>query len=138
MGPVLFVYWSLLYGWPDHRYFQSLSDQGQPLTWLLHGKGARGTVLGHPRHMDENVEIIGLAAGVCTAISLLPQIVKVIREKKTNDISLFYLLVLLFGLGLWTYYGFLKDDLPIIATNIFSMILNLTMISLGIFYKRKT
>ena len=88
--------------------------------------------------MDENAEIVGIVAGVCTAISLLPQIIKVIKEKKTEDISLFYLLVLLVGLGLWTYYGFLKNDLPIIATNAFSMILNITMISLGIYYKRKT
>jgi MtN3 and saliva related transmembrane protein len=88
--------------------------------------------------MDENTEIIGIAAGVCTAISLLPQIIKVIREKKTEDISIFYLLVLLVGLGLWTYYGFLKDDLPIIATNIFSMALNITMIGLGIHYKRNS
>lgn len=86
--------------------------------------------------MDENVEVVGIAAGVCTAMSLLPQIVKVIKEKKTEDISLFYLLVLLCGLGLWTYYGVLKDDLPIIATNIFSMVLNLTMITLGLVYKK--
>jgi MtN3 and saliva related transmembrane protein len=84
--------------------------------------------------MDENA--IGIAAGICTAISLLPQIIKVIREKKTEDISIFYLLVLLIGLGLWTYYGFLKDDLPIIATNIFSMVLNITMICLGLYYKK--
>lgn len=88
--------------------------------------------------MDEKIiEIIGLVAGVCTAISLLPQIIKVIREKKTEDISLFYLIVLLVGLALWTFYGFLKNDLPIIATNIFSMVLNITMITLGIRYKRK-
>jgi MtN3 and saliva related transmembrane protein len=88
--------------------------------------------------MDKYVEVVGIAAGVCTAISLLPQIIKVIKEKKTEDISLFYLLVLLCGLALWTYYGFLKDDLPIIATNMFSMVLNLTMIFLGMIYKRNS
>jgi len=86
--------------------------------------------------MDKHVEVIGIAAGVCTAMSMIPQIVKVIKEKKTEDISLFYLLVLLFGLGLWTYYGILKDDLPIIATNIFSMVLNLTMITLNMVYTK--
>ena len=85
--------------------------------------------------MDEHAEIIGIAAGVCTAISLLPQMIKVRREKKTENISIFYLLVLLAGLSLWTYYGFLKEDLPIIVTNIFSMVLNITMIGLGIYYK---
>jgi MtN3 and saliva related transmembrane protein len=89
--------------------------------------------------MDENSfqEVVGICAGIFTAISLLPQIIKVIKEKKAEDISLFYLIVLLCGLALWTYYGFLKDDIPIIATNLFSMALNITMLVLGVFYKRK-
>jgi len=89
--------------------------------------------------MDESTftEIIGIAAGICTALSLLPQIIKVVREKKTQDISLFYLIVLLCGLALWTYYGFLREDLPIIATNIFSMALNITMIVLEVIYNKK-
>ena len=89
--------------------------------------------------MTENKfsEIVGLTAGIFTAVSLLPQIIKLVREKKAQDISLFYLFVLLCGLGLWTYYGFLKKDIPIIATNIFSMVLNIAMITLGLFYKQK-
>ena len=89
--------------------------------------------------MNDNkfTEIVGVAAGVCTAVSLLPQIIKIVKEKKAQDISLFYLLVLLGGLGLWTYYGFLKKDLPIIATNIFSMVLNIAMIALDLIYKPK-
>lgn len=89
--------------------------------------------------MDENTftEFIGLAAGICTAMSLLPQIIKLIKEKKSQDISLFYLIVLLCGLSLWTYYGFLKEDLPIIATNLFSIVLNITMITLGVIFKKK-
>ena len=88
--------------------------------------------------MENNTftEIIGIAAGVCTAISLLPQIVKMVKEKKAQDISFFYLIVLLCGLGLWTYYGFLKEDVPIIATNIFSMVLNIVVIILGSIYKK--
>jgi MtN3 and saliva related transmembrane protein len=90
--------------------------------------------------MDENslTEIVGISAGIFTSISLLPQIIKVIREKKAHDISLFYLVVLLCGLALWTYYGFLKNDIPIIATNIFSMVLNITMLVLGVIYKKNS
>ena len=82
-------------------------------------------------------DIVGLAAGICTAVSLLPQIIKMIKERKAQDISLFYLIVLLCGLALWTYYGFLKQDVPIIATNIFSMVLNIVVIILSSIYKRK-
>ena len=89
--------------------------------------------------MTENnfTEVVGLTAGICTALSLLPQIIKIVKEKKAQDISLFYLIVLLCGLTLWTYYGFLKEDVPIIATNIFSMVLNIIVIILGSIYKRK-
>ena len=89
--------------------------------------------------MNDNkfTEIVGVAAGICTAVSLLPQIIKMIKERKAQDISLFYLIVLLCGLALWTYYGFLKQDVPIIATNIFSMVLNIVVIILSSIYKRK-
>jgi MtN3 and saliva related transmembrane protein len=84
-----------------------------------------------------STEFIGIAAGVCTAISLLPQLIKIIREKEARNISLFYLLILLAGLSLWVWYGILREDVPIIATNITSIVLNVAIIILGIRYKRK-
>jgi MtN3 and saliva related transmembrane protein len=84
-----------------------------------------------------STELIGIAAGVCTAISLLPQLIKIIREKEARNISLFYLLILLAGLSLWVWYGILREDVPIIATNITSIVLNVAIIILGIRYKRK-
>lgn len=82
------------------------------------------------------METIGIAAGVCTALSLLPQLIKLIRYKKAEDISLVYLVTLFCGLALWIAYGFLREDLPIILTNIASMILNVPIIILGIKYKK--
>jgi MtN3 and saliva related transmembrane protein len=81
-------------------------------------------------------QYIGLAAGVCTAVSLLPQLVKLIKTKKAEDISLFYLLILFVGLGLWIWYGFLKHDLPIILTNCLSLTINGTVLFLGYKYKK--
>ena len=54
---------------------------------------------------DQVIQIVGLIAGLCTAVSLLPQIVKIVKEKKAQDISVAYLLVLLLGLVLWIVYG---------------------------------
>jgi MtN3 and saliva related transmembrane protein len=82
------------------------------------------------------IQLIGIAAGVCTAISLVPQIVKIVKEKKAEDISVVYLLVLLLGLVLWIIYGILRKDIPVIATNVVSVIFNITTIALGIKYKR--
>jgi len=83
-------------------------------------------------------QIIGLAAGICTACSLLPQIFKTLKEKKAEDVSLAMLLVLQAGLILWIVYGFKRTDIPIIATNCFSLLVNITMVVLRIKYKNKT
>jgi MtN3 and saliva related transmembrane protein len=80
---------------------------------------------------------VGIAAGICTAISLLPQLIKIIKEKKANDISYFMLFILLVGLGGWIGYGVVKEDYPIIITNAFSFIVNLSIIGFSIKYKTK-
>jgi MtN3 and saliva related transmembrane protein len=82
-------------------------------------------------------QVIGIAAGVCTATSLIPQVVKTIKERKAEDVSLAMLLVLGTGISLWIVYGIKKNDLPIIATNAFSLLVNITMVILGIKYKKQ-
>jgi MtN3 and saliva related transmembrane protein len=81
-------------------------------------------------------KIIGLAAGVFTATSLLPQVFKTLKQKKADDVSLVMLLVLLSGQILWIIYGVKRNDLPIIATNCFSLLVDITMVFLRIRYKR--
>ncbi len=81
--------------------------------------------------------VIGITAGIFTACSLLPQLVKLVKEKKAEDISLAMLLVLFCGVGLWIYYGVLKKDIPIIVTNGFSLLVNIAIIFFSIKYKSK-
>jgi MtN3 and saliva related transmembrane protein len=87
--------------------------------------------------MDEWItQAIGIAAGICTAVSLIPQIIKIKKEKKAQDISMLYLVILLVGLLLWIVYGILRKDIPVIATNVTSVAINLTTIFLGMKYKK--
>jgi MtN3 and saliva related transmembrane protein len=81
-------------------------------------------------------QIIGLAAGILTSSSLLPQVIKTLKEKKAEDVSLLMLIVLQAGLILWITYGIKRNDLPIIATNSFSLLVNIFMVILRIRYKR--
>ncbi|WP_090992523.1 SemiSWEET family sugar transporter [Pedobacter insulae] len=80
---------------------------------------------------------IGLAAGILTAISSLPQIIKVVKDKKAQDVSPIMFMILLAGNGAWLYYGILIKDLPILITNAFSCILDLLMIYLNYRFKNK-
>ena len=82
------------------------------------------------------VQLIGLAAGILTASSLLPQVIKTLREKKAEDVSLVMLIVLMSGIILWIVYGFKKNDIPILATNSFSLLVNILMVVLRMKYKK--
>ncbi|MGB3606664.1 MAG: SemiSWEET transporter [Psychroserpens sp.] len=80
-------------------------------------------------------EIIGLLAGLFTTIAVIPQIVKALKSGNVDSISPIFFSILLLGVGLWTFYGILKKDWPIIITNGISFILNSTM--LVIYFKNK-
>ena len=80
---------------------------------------------------------VGIIAGILTATSMLPQVIKVFKEKKAEDISLLMLIVLLSGIALWIVYGIMRNDLPIIATNAFSLLVNLVLMVLRIKYKKR-
>lgn len=78
---------------------------------------------------------IGIVAGICTAVSLLPQLIKIIREKKAENISFIMLFTLLVGIAGWIWYGLLKQDWPIVVTNSFSLLVNLFIIYFTFKYK---
>lgn len=81
--------------------------------------------------------IIGVTASACTAASLLPQLTKILKERKAESVSLWMLVVLFIGLGLWVYYGLLKKDIIIIISNIFSLIINILLVIFAIKYKKE-
>jgi MtN3 and saliva related transmembrane protein len=89
-------------------------------------------------HESNNIIlIIGVAAGVLTAVSMLPQVFKTIKTKKAEHVSPLMLIILICGVSLWVVYGILKNDLPIIFTNSFSVLVNICMLFLRWKYRNK-
>jgi MtN3 and saliva related transmembrane protein len=86
---------------------------------------------------NEWIKVIGIVAGVFTALSLLPQLIKLIKTKKAQDLSLLYLFTLFCGICLWIWYGVLRQDVPVMLTNIVSLTLNVAILVLGVRYKNK-
>lgn len=82
-------------------------------------------------------QIIGLIAGICTTIAVIPQIIKSWKTKKVKDVSPFMFTILLVGVFLWVVYGITQNDLPIIATNGVSLGLNSFMMYLMLKYRTK-
>jgi MtN3 and saliva related transmembrane protein len=60
---------------------------------------------------------LGLVAGLLTTLSSLPQIVRVVKLRETKDLSIWWCTTLFTGLLLWSIYGFLIQDIPLIVTN---------------------
>ena len=85
--------------------------------------------------MDFNVEIIGIAAAICTTIAYAPQAYKIYKEKSAKEVSLSMYLVLLAGLILWLIYGILIDSLAIKLANTVTIVLAVSIIYFKIRYK---
>ena len=75
-----------------------------------------------------NESVLGLVAGGITSVAMLPQLIKVWKDKDVKDLSLWMIIVLVTGLSLWVWYGFLKDELPIILSNAFAVLVNIALL----------
>ena len=78
------------------------------------------------------VIILGLLAAAFTTAALLPQVIKTVKTKKTDDISLLMYIILSIGISLWLIYGLLTIDLPIILANSITLILTVIVLILKI------
>lgn len=87
--------------------------------------------------MKEYVGWIGIVSGVLTAVSMLPQLFKIIKEKKAVSISYWMLGVLLAGICGWVWYGILKKDKPVMMSNAVSLLLNIITLIFTIKYREK-
>ena len=66
---------------------------------------------------------VGLAAGILTTISFLPQAIKTWQTKSTKDISLVMFLSFCLGVVLWVIYGFYTNNLPVFLANFVTFLL---------------
>jgi MtN3 and saliva related transmembrane protein len=83
------------------------------------------------------IKIIGFAAAALSTFSFLPQVIRSLRTRRMDDINLLFLVMLIAGLLLWTVYGFMLGELPLIAANIITLALNLVLLVLKLRYNSK-
>jgi MtN3 and saliva related transmembrane protein len=86
--------------------------------------------------MIDWVGFIGIVAGICTTLAIIPQILKAWQTKEVKDISKGMFAILITGVSLWTIYGILINDMAIILANGVSVLLNSSLLYILIRYKR--
>jgi MtN3 and saliva related transmembrane protein len=89
-------------------------------------------------------EIIGYTAGILTAITFLPQVIKTWRDKKAKEISLTMFLIAFVNEILWLFYGVMlinpdgtQGNWVIILTNSLMLLMSGAMIYLKFKYGKE-
>jgi MtN3 and saliva related transmembrane protein len=70
---------------------------------------------------------LGLIAGALTTVAFVPQVVRIVRTRSAYDISWGLFGILAVGSALWLWYGIRQDSLPLVATNVVTLSLQLTI-----------
>ena len=84
-----------------------------------------------------NIEFFGYFAAILTTAAFLPQLIKTLKTKKAEDVSLITLIMFICGVGSWIIYGHAISSFPILLANIITFILNLFILISKIYYARK-
>ena len=84
-----------------------------------------------------SIEFFGYFAAILTTLAFLPQLIKTLRTKKAEDVSLITLIMFLTGVLSWIIYGYKISSTPILIANIITFILNLLILIFKITFSKK-
>ena len=83
-----------------------------------------------------NVEIFGYLAAILTTAAFLPQLLKTLKTKKADDVSLTTLIMFIIGVLSWIIYGHKISSAPILIANLITLILNLFILISKIYFSK--
>tara|TARA_B100000925_G_scaffold176726_1_gene133253 strand:- start:229 stop:486 length:258 start_codon:yes stop_codon:yes gene_type:complete len=83
-----------------------------------------------------NVEIFGYIAAILTTAAFLPQLIKTLKTKKADDVSLITLIMFIIGVLCWIIYGYKIASIPILLANLITLILNLLILISKIYFSK--
>ena len=66
----------------------------------------------------QNIEFLGLLAGLISTISFFPQVIKVWKTGSTHDLSLGMYILYLIGIILWGIYAWFIESSSLLITEI--------------------
>jgi MtN3 and saliva related transmembrane protein len=80
--------------------------------------------------------ILGGFAGLLTSIAVIPQLIKTWRTRHARDLSLWQLIIINAGLLLWLGYGLALNNLPLIASNAFTLSCYILLLTMKVCFDR--
>lgn len=85
--------------------------------------------------MNVNPEIIGFVAGGLSSALFVPQIIKIIKEKSAEELSLVTCIIGVISSGLWLWYGIINEHISMIVTNSISVLATIVLLFLKFKYR---
>lgn len=79
---------------------------------------------------DWLINAFGVAAGLCSMASFIPQILKILSERSAKGLSLRMYAVTTLGFICWTTYGVLSNSWPVTLANAVCLVLVVTILAL--------
>ncbi len=83
-----------------------------------------------------NIEFFGYFAAILTTAAFLPQLIKTLKTKKADDVSLVTLIMFISGVGFWIIYGYEISSSPILIANIITFTLNFFILISKLYYSK--
>jgi len=83
------------------------------------------------------IEFFGYFAAFTTTLAFLPQLIKTLKTKKADDVSLTTLIMFLTGVAAWIIYGIQISSKPILIANIITFLLNFLILTFKLIYSKK-
>ena len=83
-----------------------------------------------------NIEFFGYFAAILTTLAFLPQLIKTLKTKKAEDVSLITLIMFLTGVLSWIIYGYRIASTPILLANLITFLLNLLILIFKITFSK--
>ena len=83
------------------------------------------------------VEFFGYFAAILTTLAFIPQLIKTLKTKKAEDVSLTTLIMFLTGVAAWIIYGIAISSKPILIANVVTFLLNFLILVFKLIYSKK-
>ncbi len=81
---------------------------------------------------------IGIVAALLTTFGFVPQIIKLLKTRKTDGVSAIMVVQIAAGLLLWVIYGILRNDSIIIIANTIGFLLAIATLMLYLIFKNRS
>ena len=83
------------------------------------------------------IEFFGYFAAILTTLAFIPQLIKTLKTKKAEDVSLTTLIMFLMGVAAWIIYGIQISSKPILIANVITFLLNFLILVFKLIYSKE-